>query len=199
MKSLTKCKFFAMLLACGIILMFFISGCGSKRVGINEDVRADTGVTNIDIDGLAAQIAEQIDRELTELKGKTVALRSIDNMTTEHFNTQIVGEKIKAALRKKMGAIFVERDRMQVINDEQKMIEETAAHVQERSKLWGADYLLYGRIDSIDKTRSDGWNPITKKQETYYRLTVSVTNTTTSVELWSGQAEFKKTQVKTRW
>lgn len=182
-----------------VVIFVFAAGCGSKRVGINEDVRADTGVTNIDIDDLAAKIAEQMDRDLAEIKGKTIALRSIDNMTSEHFNTQIVGEKIKDSLKKKIGAIFVERDRMQVLKDEQKMIEETASHVQERNKLWGADYLLYGRIDSIDKTRADGWNPITKKQESYYRLTVSVTNTTTSVEIWSGQAEFKKTQVKTRW
>ncbi|HPG31078.1 MAG TPA: hypothetical protein PKY81_00560 [bacterium] len=174
-------------------------GCASKRVDVDSDINADTGVTNVDIETMASKIAGDISKDFVEIKGKTVALRSIDNMTSEHFNTKIISEKIKEAIKTKSGAVFVERDRMSVIEEEQNLIDRTAEHIQQRNKFWGADYLMYGRIDSIDKTRSDGWNPITKKQETYFRLSITITNTTTGVELWSGQAEFKKTQVKSRW
>ncbi|MBP7652986.1 hypothetical protein KA977_06170 [Candidatus Dependentiae bacterium] len=188
-----------LIITISVLSLICISGCASKRVDVNSDVNADTGVTNVDIEAMAGKIADDIAKDFIELKGKTIALRSIDNMTAEHFNTKIISEKIKDAIRIKSGAIFVERDRLTVLEDEQNLIDKTAEHVQQRNKLWGADYLLYGRIDSIDKTRSDGWNPLTKKQETYFRLSVTITNTTTSVELWSGQAEFKKTQVKSKW
>ena len=182
-----------------IAIIAVFAACASKRVALDSDINADTGVTNIDIEDMAAKIAEGISKELTEVRGKTVALRAIDNMTAKHFNTKIIGEKIKDAIKNKVGAIFVERDRLTVIDDEQNMIDRTAEHIQQRNKLWGADYLLYGRIDSIDKTRKNAWNPITKKMESYFRLSIQITNSTTGVELWSGQAEFKKTQVQSRW
>ncbi len=182
-----------------MITAFIVVSCSSKRVALDKDIGADTGVTNVDIDDMASTIALKIDKDLIEVRGKTIALRAIDNMTSEHFNTKIIAEKIKDAIKSKSGVIFVERDRLSVLRDEQALIEETAEHVQERKKLWGADYLLYGRIDSIDKTGKSAWNPITKKQETYFRLNITITNTTTGVELWSGEAEFKKTQTQSRW
>ncbi|HON55429.1 MAG TPA: CsgG/HfaB family protein [bacterium] len=193
---LKKLMWFLAIMSFSVI---FTMSCASKKVALDKDVGADTGVTNVDIDDLCAQISEKIDKDLLEVRGKTMALRAIDNMTSEHFNTKIIGEKIKDAIKRKSGVIFVERDKLTLLKDEQALIDETAQHVQERKKLWGADYLLYGRIDAIDKTAKRAWNPITQKQETYYRLNITITNTTTGVELWSGDAEFKKTQVQSRW
>ena len=120
---------------CALIAALLFFSCASKKVALEKDAGADTGVTNVDIAQLSSDIAAKIDKDLLEIRGKTIALRSIDNMTSEHFNTKIIAEKIKDAIKSKSGVVFVERDRLTTLRDEQALIEETAEHVQEQKKL----------------------------------------------------------------
>jgi len=178
-----------------VLALMLITNCASKRVGVNTDLGADTKFESGDIIEMSNDLARQIVMSNLELKGKTIALSVIENKSADQsFNTQMITEKVKLGIRQQTGCYFVERARLDVLREEQKLNrKETAEHIQKENSLAGADFLMYGRIDSIEKTKK---NVFSTKSVSYFRLNLNLTNSTTGIELWSGEVEFKKTQSK---
>jgi len=186
--------FIAALLALVIMLM---TNCASKRVGINTDSGADCKFESQNIIEMADDLAKQIVMANLDLRGKTIALSVVENKSSDQsFNCDMITEKVKLQIKAATGCLFVERKRLEVLREEQRLNRnQTAEHVQKENNLWGADFLMYGRIDSLEKTKN---NVFSTKAVSYFRLNLNLTNSTSGVELWSGEVEFKKTQSKVK-
>lgn len=119
-----------------------------------------------------------------------IQVSTVKNKTTEHIDTKSVTDKIRTALIK-TGMV-----RMTAVSDANREILENLDYqsgsgvvskktAKSVGKQIGADYLLYGEIDSIVKR--DG-----RSEDVYYKFTLNLVDVETGIIEWSDEKEIRK-------
>ncbi|MFN2426510.1 MAG: penicillin-binding protein activator LpoB [Candidatus Binatia bacterium] len=176
-----------------------LSGCaaggGGGRVQYGDATAVETvneqwGST--DIQAVANRMVDSLVRHPVISSGDrpVVQVSTLRNKTTEHIDTKSVTDKIRTALIRS-GMV-----RFSAVSDANpEMLEnldyqQNSGVVSGRSakgvgKQVGADYLLYGEIDSIVKKAG-------RITDVYYRLTLNMVDVETGLIEWSDEKEIRK-------
>jgi penicillin-binding protein activator len=119
-----------------------------------------------------------------------VQVSTVKNKTTEHIDTKSISDKIRTALIK-TGMV-----RFSAVSDANREMIENLEYQSESGivskktakgvgKQIGADFLLYGEIDSIVK-RAGGTTDV------YYKITLNLVDVETGIIEWSDEKEIRK-------
>jgi hypothetical protein len=172
-----------------------LTGCGASRVAYGdptavETVTVDWGST--DIQAVADRMVGSLVRHPVIANGSrpVVQVSTMKNKTTEHIDTKNITDKVRTALIKtgmvRFSAVSDANPEMLENLDYQTnsgvVSKKTAKGV---GKQVGADYLLYGEVDSIVK-KAGGTTDV------YYRLTLNLVNVETGLIEWSDEKEIRK-------
>lgn len=172
-------------------------GCAGQQRGVRygdptrvETLTEEWGST--DIQTVADRMVGSLVRHPV-ISGGTrpvVQVSTVRNKTTEHINTKTVTDKIRTALIK-TGMV-----RMTAVSDANREILENLEYQSESGvvskktaksvgKQVGADYLLYGEIDSIVKSAG-------REKDVYYKFTLNLVDVETGIIEWSDEKEIRK-------
>jgi hypothetical protein len=173
-----------------------LGGCaGGQHVryqdpGKVETLNAEWGST--DLQSTADRMVGSLIRHPVIATGNrpVIQVSTVKNKTTEHIDTKSVTDKIRTALIK-TGMV-----RMTAVSDANREILENLDYqsgsgvvskktAKSVGKQIGADYLLYGEIDSIVK--SEG-----RSQDVYYKFTLNLVDVETGIIEWSDEKEIRK-------
>lgn len=179
-----------------LVAIGLISGCGGRpKVSYGDPTKVETVTAewgSTDIQAVADRMVDSLIK-IPAISGgnrPVVQMSTIKNKTTEHIDTKSVSDKIRTALLK------TSMVRMTAVSDANKeMLEnldyqansgvvskQTAKSV---GKQVGADYLLYGEVDSIVKTAG-------RTTDVYYKLTLNLMDVETGLIEWSEEKEIRK-------
>jgi len=155
-----------------------------------ETLTEDWGST--DIQTVADRMVNSLVRHPIFAAGDrpVVQVSTLKNKTTEHIDTKSVTDKIRTALIK-TGMV-----RFTAVSDANREILENLDYQQGSGvvskktakgvgKQIGADYLLYGEIDSIVKKEG-------RTTDVYYKLTLNLVDVETGIIEWSDEKEIRK-------
>lgn len=170
-------------------------GCGARQVSYGdpsavETVTIDWGST--DIQTVADRMVGSLVRHpaIANASRPVVQVSTLKNKTTEHIDTKNITDKIRTALIKtgmvRFSAVSDANPEMLENLDYQTnsgvVSKKTAKGV---GKQVGADFLLYGEVDSIVK-KAGGTTDV------YYRLTLNLVDVETGIIEWSDEKEIRK-------
>ncbi len=178
-----------------LLLVFALAGCGARQVSYGDPTAVETLTVDwgsTDIQTVADRMVGSLVRHPAIAGGQrpVVQVSTMRNKTTEHIDTKNITDKIRTALTR-TGMV-----RFTAVSDANPEMLENLEY-QERSgvvnpatakgvgKQVGADYLLYGEIDSIVK-KADGTTDV------YYRLTLNLVDVETGIIEWSDEKEIRK-------
>jgi penicillin-binding protein activator len=121
-------------------------------------------------------------------KPPLVMVTKLQNKTSEHIDTQSVMDMVRVELTKRGRVSFVDKEAREDIDEEYKY--QGSGKVSDVSKKGagkqvGSDYILNGRLDSIVQEAG-------KDKTVYYKLTLNLTNLSTSVIVWTDQKQIRK-------
>lgn len=171
-----------------------ISGCGQTVTYGDptavETVTADWGST--DIQAVADRMVNSMVRIPIIADGSrpVVQVSTVKNKTTEHIDTKTISDKIRTALVRTGMVRFTAvsdankemLDNLEYQSGSGVVSKKTAKSV---GKQIGADYLLYGEIDSIVKQSG-------RTTDAYYKLTLNLVDIETGIIEWSDEKEIRK-------
>jgi uncharacterized protein (TIGR02722 family) len=173
-----------------------LGGCAeSQHVRYGDPGKVETLTTewgSTDLQAVADRMVGSLIRHPVIATGNrpVVQVSTVKNKTTEHIDTKSVTDKIRTALIK-TGMV-----RMTAVSDANREILENLQYQSESGvvskktakgvgKQIGADYLLYGEIDSIVKR--DG-----RSEDVYYKFTLNLVDVETGIIEWSDEKEIRK-------
>jgi uncharacterized protein (TIGR02722 family) len=173
-----------------------IGGCaGQQAVRYGDPTRVETLTEDwgsTDIQTVADRMVGSLIRHPVIASGKrpVVQVSTVKNKTTEHIDTKTVTDKIRTALIKtgmvRMTAVSDANAEMLENLDYQSgsgvVSKKTAKKVGNQI---GADYLLYGEIDSIVKSAG-------REKDVYYKFTLNLVDVETGIIEWSDEKEIRK-------
>jgi uncharacterized protein (TIGR02722 family) len=173
-----------------------LGGCaGGQHVsyqdpGKVETLNAEWGST--DLQSVADRMVNSLIRHPVIATGNrpVIQVSTVKNKTTEHIDTKSVTDKIRTALIK-TGMV-----RMTAVSDANREILENLDYqsgsgvvskktAKSVGKQIGADYLLYGEIDSIVKREG-------RQEDVYYKFTLNLVDVETGIIEWSDEKEIRK-------
>ncbi|MBI3782881.1 MAG: penicillin-binding protein activator LpoB [Deltaproteobacteria bacterium] len=175
----------------GVGLSF--AGC-ARQVSYQDPTRVETVTEewgSSDIQTVADRMANSMVRlpEIANNSRPIVQVSTLKNKTTEHIDTKSITDKIRTALIK-TGMV-----RFTAVSDAAAEIGENIDYQQggavnkatakKSGKQVGADYLLYGEVDSIVKQAG-------RTTDVYYKLTLNLANVETGIIEWSDEKEIRK-------
>jgi hypothetical protein len=172
-----------------------MGGCAARQVSYGDPTKVETvneewGST--DIQTVADRMVNSLVRIPIISNGSrpVVQVSTLKNKTTEHIDTKSVTDKIRTALTR-TGMV-----RFTAVSDANREILENLEYqsgsgvVSKKTakgvgKQIGADYLLYGEIDSIVKREG-------RTTDVYYKLTLNLVDVETGIIEWSDEKEIRK-------
>lgn len=178
---------------------FFLGGCAFVRTQKVEKPRHyDAYYGYSDLHSLRDDLVHSLlnNPPLNSVSEPPVAIvYGIENCTEEHIDTKAVTDAIRAGLHKSGRVRFVNESRRADIEKELsyqkgKVTPETQRRVGIQL---GAQYLLTGRLVSIDKEQLPQVR-FNKRNLVYYKLTMELTDLETSLIAWTDEAEIAKEQ-----
>jgi uncharacterized protein (TIGR02722 family) len=178
------------------VLGLVLGGCAETShvrygdPGKVETVNTEWGST--DLQTVADRMVGSLTRHPLIAGGQrpVIQVSTVKNKTTEHIDTKSVTDKIRTALIKtgmvRMTAVSDANREMLENLDYQSgsgvVSKKTAKSV---GKQIGADYLLYGEIDSIVKREG-------RNEDVYYKFTLNLVDVETGIIEWSDEKEIRK-------
>ncbi len=175
-----------------IIALFVFAGCAAKsnRVDVDTDDPFDTGTSSKDLRTVAQSMARsliQLPQIANAKKPPRIVFADVTNNTNEVLNKNMFLRKMRTLLMKHAAGrmVFVDRARWQEIQKERAMKRSGQTTYTKLGKLSGADYILTGVLDSIDKAAGG-------KRSTYTRYSFRLTDAETGDILWEDEYEVKK-------
>jgi len=189
------------LVICGLLVVFFcgIIGCAGQSVYLSpgETTQMGSDFSDTDLRTLAQKMYNSLQGKLGQLglsddDPPVVALLRVDNMTSEHINTDMIADKLQIELLRAGSLRFVDRSKIEAMAREfdlggSGLIDPETA--KKAGKVLGADYLLYGQLGSIKKRSG-------REQLNYYRLSMKLLNAETNELIWADEGEIKKLSKK---
>jgi uncharacterized protein (TIGR02722 family) len=180
--------------------MIFFPGCGGPSVNVTR-TEADT-VTDLsgnwnDTDSRIVSeemIQDCLSRswlgEFTSRNGEkpVVIVGRIGNKTTEHIATETFVNDLQRELINSGRVSFVaEKDRRNALRDEKydQSMNASAKTMKEMGREIGADYMLFGSINSII-------DQIEGKKAKFYQIDLELIAIETNEKVWIGQKKIKK-------
>lgn len=178
-----------------VILGVSLTGCGASRVAYGDPTAVETLTIDwgsTDIQSVADRMVGSLVRHPVIANGArpVVQVSTLRNKTMEHIDTKNITDKVRTALIKtgmvRFSAVSDANPEMLENLDYQTnsgvVSKKTAKSV---GKQVGADYLLYGEVDSIVK-KAGGTTDV------YYRLTLNLVDVETGLIEWSDEKEIRK-------
>lgn len=117
----------------------------------------------------------------------TVAFVEVENRSDEILDSDAMLYKMRTELIKNSGGkiVFLDRDIIDRIKKERMDKDRGRVTTSGGKAMYGADFFLTGRIESIRKTRG-------RTQTQYMRLSVRLTDASSSAIVWENDYEMKK-------
>lgn len=186
-------------------LFFLLLSCSGPRGYIKGRYDQDVEKTNLLMDKWSESDMQNAVKHLVEsaLKHRSiigserppvVMITRLQNKTSEHIDTQNIMDMVRVELMKSGQVSFIDKAARK---DLQKEYEYQASGVvssssQKRSgNQIGADYIINGRLDSIVQQTG-------KHKTVYYKITLNLTNLSTSQIIWSDYKQIRKRYKKRR-
>ncbi len=184
-------------LLCGLLSIYFLSGCGPKAFtkGEYDDVERenllDDKWSETDMQKAVKELVGSLSNSnviANARKKPIIMVTRLKNNTSEEIETGSIMDMIKVELTNSGRANFIDKEARQDISEEYEY--QNSGMVNETSKKGpggqiGADFVLNGRLESIVKQ-------VGKDKTVYYKLTLNLTNLTTTLTEWTGQKEMRK-------
>ncbi|MBC85841.1 MAG: penicillin-binding protein activator LpoB [Bdellovibrionaceae bacterium] len=180
------------------VVGLILSGCGPKgfvRGSYDEDVNATNLLTDkwseSDMQNAVKDLVGKASNHYmirTAKKPPIVMITRIQNKTSEHIDTQSIGDMMRVELMNSSGLQFVDKEARQDIAEEYDYQGSGMVNRQTRKGPGGqigADFILNGRLDSIVQQAG-------KDKTVYYKLTLNMTNLKTGIIVWSGYKQIRK-------
>jgi uncharacterized protein (TIGR02722 family) len=177
------------------MLATMLAGCGARQVSYGDPTAVETLTVDwgsTDIQTVADRMVGSLVRHpaIANAARPVVQVSTMKNKTTEHIDTKNITDKIRTALIKtgmvRFSAVSDANPEMLENLDYQAnsgvVSRKTAKGV---GKQVGADYLLYGEVDSIVK-KAGGTTDV------YYRLTLNLVDVQSGIIEWSDEKEIRK-------
>lgn len=168
-----------------------VTHVNASREGDILQERLDDQVSGEDLSGLADKLAGQLQQSgVLARKGKVpvVAFMHVTNNTAQHFNTDIVTDKIMERLLGSGNATFVSKEKRQALMAEVAFSQSGATeNTLEAGKMQGVDFFMYGDISSIEKKKETF---ATTKNRTYHRLSLKLLDVETGQIVWMGSKDW---------
>lgn len=180
-----------------LVIPFVFAGCQTQvrygEAGDVETVTADFGSTDLQL--IAEKMASSLLRHPALEGGKrpVIALGSIDNRTNEHIETPLILSKVSTALLGS-GKVKLVADQSGQNEVGKEIARQQSGAVSADSartfgKQVGAEFVLYGRLTSIDK-KAGG------VRDLYYNFTLNLVNVETALIEWKEEKEIRKVTEK---
>jgi uncharacterized protein (TIGR02722 family) len=122
-----------------------------------------------------------------------VILQGLQNKTSEHIDTQSVGDMLRVELMKSGKMSFVNKEGRSGVTEELEHQETSGQFNEANKKKKGgqisADFYIDGRLYSIVQE-------VGKDKTVYYKLTLQLTNLNTNLMVWTDQKQIRKVYKK---
>ncbi len=195
---MTSSLFFSKNILASIFVIFLLIACGggtSYNQGGEEEISTGFGIR--DFRAITEMMVEKMstDRGLREDIGDnrpTLLITPMINNTDEHIDTQSITQTLQVKISKARLFTFVTREALEALKDENALEQAGIADsvtVARLGKVVGARYILRGSITSLR-------NKIGKKTQTFYKVTIIMTDIETGIDVWLDEVEISKTTKK---
>jgi len=173
------------------------SGCPGKTARMDVDSEDDALLGTMgskDFRSICFEMAQSLVRlpQVQQAKNPpTIAFTDVVNNSDELFETDDLLYKIRKELVKNCGGklVFLDRDIIEQIRKETRDKERGTVTSSGNKPLYGADYFLSGRVESIRRTRG-------RTTTSYMRFSFRLTDASSSAIIWEDDYEVKKLHVR---
>jgi PBP1b-binding outer membrane lipoprotein LpoB len=168
-------------------------GCGPRTGRMDPDSEDDALIGAIgskDFRSVCYQMAQSLVR-IPQIQNAanppTIAFTSVVNASDELFSTDDFLYKMRTELVKHTGGkmVFLDRDVLTEIQAEERAKQRGKVTRSDSKPLYGADFFLAGRVESIRRTRG-------RHETMYMRLSFRLTDAASSAIVWEDDYEVKK-------
>jgi uncharacterized protein (TIGR02722 family) len=171
-------------------------GCSAQRqVSYQDPTKVETlteSFGSTDLQGISERMVSSLVRlpQIAEGSRPVVQVSTVKNKTTEHIDTKSITDKIRTALVKtgmvRFTATSDASDELIGTLDYQQGSGLVSPSTRKKiGKQVGADYLLYGEIDSIVKRSG-------RTSDVYYKFTLNLVDIESGLIEWSDEKEIRK-------
>ncbi len=172
---------------------FLLSGCFAHVRTVDEPTHYDERFDYVDLKTLSERMASSVLSEppvAERTDEPVVVVYGISNRTSEHIDTKGLTDSIRTLLIKSRKVRFINETQRENIERE---IEKTQGKVSPETQIKlgsqvGAEYMLTGRLSSIEKEQMKQVR-LHRKNLLYYKLTMELTNIETALIEWSDEQE----------
>jgi uncharacterized protein (TIGR02722 family) len=122
-------------------------------------------------------------------KTPVVMVTNLQNKTSEHIDTQSIMDMVRVELMRSGKVGFIDKEARQDIADEYQYQNSGTTSKESKKSTGnqvGADFIINGRLDSIVQE-------VGKDKTVYYKLTLNLTNLSSSMITWSDYKQIRKT------
>jgi len=182
------------------LLVVAAAGCASgPRVRYGDPTKVETLTEqygSTDLQGIAERMVQSLVRHPAISGGNrpVVQVSTVKNKTTEHIDTKTITDKIRTALIKTGMVRFTavsdaNREMLDNLEYQEHSGVVSKASRKRVGRQVGADYLLYGEIDSIVKRAG-------RQSDVYYKFTLNLVDVETGLIEWADEKEIRKESTK---
>ena len=170
-----------------------LGGCAGQTARMDLDSEDDAllgAMSSKDFRAACFQMAQSLIR-LPQIQNAanppTLAFTEVVNASDELFSTDDLLYKIRTELIKNCGGkiLFLDRDIIDQIRTERRDKDLGKVTTSGSKPVYGADLFMSGRVESIRRSRG-------RTQTQYMRLSVRLTDASSSAILWENDYELKK-------
>jgi len=170
-----------------------LGGCAGQTARMDLDSEDDAllgAMSSKDFRAACFQMAQSLIR-LPQIQNAanppTLAFTEVVNASDELFSTDDLLYKIRTELIKNCGGkiLFLDRDIIDQIRTERRDKDLGKVTTSGSKPVYGADLFMSGRVESIRRSRG-------REQTQYMRLSVRLTDASSSAILWENDYELKK-------
>jgi len=184
-------------LVLALALAAVVVGCSGQTARMDLDSEDDAllgGIGSKDFRSACFEMAQSMVR-LPQIqnaaKPPTIAFVDMVNNSDEILNADDLLYKMRTELIKNSGGkmVFLDRDIIEQIRTERRDKQRGKVTSSGGKALYGADFFLAGRVESIRRTRG-------RRQTKYMRISVRLTDASSSAIIWENDYELKKMVVR---
>ena len=176
--------------------LVLLAGCAGQTARMDPDAEDDTLIGVIgskDFRSVCFQMAQSLVRIPTLQRSAnppTIAFTEVVNNSDELIEADDFMYKMRTELIKNTSGklTFLDRDIVEQILEERRAKARGRVTASSDAPVYGVDYFLAGRIESIRRTRG-------RKETTYMRLSFRLTDAATMAIVWEDDYEIKKYRV----
>ncbi len=180
-----------------LLSLMMLTACGGTSYNEAGEEDISTGFGIRDFRAITEGMVEKMttDRGLREDIGDdrpTLLITPMINRTDEHIDTTSITQTLQVKISKERLFTFVTREALSNLKDEAALEQAGVADpatVARLGKVVGARYILRGSITSFR-------NKIKKKVQTFYKVTIIMTDIETGIDVWLDEVEVSKTTKK---